>query len=246
MATTISITPGRTWVTGETVTAVKLNDFLTSATIDSADIVPVGTVNASFATTAPTGYVFLAGKTMGNAASGGTERATADTEDLFKLLWDNLADAQAPVSGGRGASAQDDFDANKTITLPDGRGRVFAGFQTMSGTTTNGLLTTPVDGDVLGDTGGAESVTDTNLPSHTHTGTTVSDGAHTHNYFTHATGGASVGNLGDPTSTLSVTGTIATSSAGAHTHTFTTDSAGAGAGHANVQPSLITTFIIKL
>lgn len=162
MATTISITPGRTWVNGETVTAAKLNCFLTEATIDSDDIVPVGTISPSFATTAPTGYIFGAGKTFGNAASSGTERANADTEDLFTLIWNNLADAQAPVSGGRGGSAAADFAANKTITSPDMRGRSLYGLDTMSGTSSANRLTNvgsnPIDGDLLGDTGGDEDL----------------------------------------------------------------------------------------
>lgn len=46
----VTITPGRTWVTGETVTATKLNTFLTSATTDQGAFQTVGaggTFNAS-------------------------------------------------------------------------------------------------------------------------------------------------------------------------------------------------------
>jgi hypothetical protein len=69
------------------------------------------------------------------------------------------------------------------------------------------------------------------LPAHTHTGTTDSDGAHTHiaghNYGlqqgsnTHAI----VDNSNDDG--------IITSSNGAHTHTFTTDSTGSGTAHSH-------------
>jgi hypothetical protein len=64
-----------------------------------------------------TGRVRANGKTIGNAVSGATEFADASTQSLFVFLWN--ADASLSVSGGRGASALADFNANKTITLPD-------------------------------------------------------------------------------------------------------------------------------
>jgi len=70
------------------------------------------------------GWVRKNGGSIGSATSGATERANADTINLYTLLWDNYADAQAPVSSGRGVSAAADFSANKTLTLPDARGRV--------------------------------------------------------------------------------------------------------------------------
>ena len=72
-------------------------------------------------------WLLMDGKTIGDASSGGTARANADTIDLFTLLWDNLADADAPVSGGRGASAVADYGLHKTITLPDARGLALTG-----------------------------------------------------------------------------------------------------------------------
>ncbi len=43
-----TITPGRTWITGETVTAAKLNSFLTGAFADSSSYQDAGgTFNAS-------------------------------------------------------------------------------------------------------------------------------------------------------------------------------------------------------
>lgn len=68
------------------------------------------------------GSVRLNGGTMGNGASGGTERANADTSNLFIFLYIN--DTALTVSGGRTApgttraNAITDFNLNKTITLP--------------------------------------------------------------------------------------------------------------------------------
>lgn len=72
--------------------------------------------------------------------------------------------------------------------------------------------------DTVEETGGAETVTlaTTNLPDHVHTGTTASDGAHTHNVEGSATGGSGGTRIDAQTSGL----TDATSSGGAHTHTF--------------------------
>lgn len=115
----------------------------------------IGDVKSNFSTTAPTGYLPLAGGTIGNAASTGSVRANADTVQLFTLLWNNLADAQAPVSSGRGANAAADYAANKTITLPDMRQRVPMG-KAASGT-----------GSTLGGTGGAIDHTHS-VPAHYH------------------------------------------------------------------------------
>lgn len=97
--------------------------------------VPVGATSGYMGTTAPSGWVLGEGGTIGNAASGASERDNADTNALFNLMWDSFADGEAPVSSGRGGSAQADFDADKTITLLDYRGRSSVGSGTGSGLT---------------------------------------------------------------------------------------------------------------
>ena len=110
--------------------------------------------------TAPTGWLLCEGGTIGNAASTGTARANADTVGLFTLLWDNFDNAQLAVSGGRGANAAADYAANKTIALPDLRGRVPVGLN--AGTF-----------NLNGKTGGEEThvLIEAELAAHTHTGT---------------------------------------------------------------------------
>jgi hypothetical protein len=64
------------------------------------------------------GWILKQNGSIGNAASGATIRANADTVFLYSLLWNSTTNANCPVSGGRGAGAAADFAANKTLTLP--------------------------------------------------------------------------------------------------------------------------------
>jgi len=107
----------------------------------------------------PPGYLFLKGETIGNVGSGATARANIDQASLFVHLWDSLADTEAPVSGGRGASGVIDFNAGKTLTLPDMRQKFPIG-KAAAGT-----------GSVAGGTGGTIDLPHTHTgPSHTHAG----------------------------------------------------------------------------
>ena len=87
----------------------------------------------------PAGWVIMNDGTIGNAASGATTRANADTAALFTRLWTNISNTWAPVSSGRGASAAADFAANKTLTLPRALGRALAGSGAGSGLTARAL-----------------------------------------------------------------------------------------------------------
>ena len=90
----------------------------------SAYAAPTGAVQDFLLTTAPTGWTVLSG-TIGNAASGGTSRANADTEALFTALWNAFSNTVLPIytdTGAvstRGASAAADFAANKRLSLTD-------------------------------------------------------------------------------------------------------------------------------
>jgi len=97
-----------------------------------------------------------------------------------------------------------------------------------------------------GDTGGADDVTltEAQMPSHTHTGTTSEDGAHAHSHF--AMSGAN-GRFVDGGGSGNNTGqTRTTSTAGNHTHTFTTNSTGGDASHENRPPFYALAYIMKL
>lgn len=141
-------------------------------------------------------------------------------------------------------------DDDDTFKLPDFRGRVIG---------------QPGQGDglsnrLMGDIVGAETHTLTGLemPSHLHTGTTTSNGSHTHTvndpghthtqttinddfnnsginppgFTSDSAGSMTWNNINSSTTGITI------NSAGAHTHTFTTNSTGGGQAHNNMQPTL--------
>lgn len=118
--------------------------------------VPTGAYQHYSGVTAPTGWVFADGRTLGSASSGATNHANADALNLYTVLWNNFANAQLPVSGGRGVSAAADFAANKTITIPDLRGRALFGLDNMGGTAANRI--TLISGTTNGAGGGSQTV----------------------------------------------------------------------------------------
>lgn len=116
-----------------------------------------GDVKPTFKNVADSGWVMMNDGSIGSAASGATTRAAADCEKLFQLLWNNIIDAWAPVSGGRGGSAATDWALNKRITLPRTLGRALAGAGAGAGLTAR----------LLGEQAGAEThtLTQAQLPA---------------------------------------------------------------------------------
>jgi microcystin-dependent protein len=225
----------------------------------------------AYTTGAVAEWVRANGRTIGSAVSGGTERANDDTEDLFLHLWDK--DANLAVSGGRGATAAADWAANKTIALPDFRGRVPLGLDDM-GSTAAGRLSGGTfafgSATALGSYGGeaANTLATANLPahnhtastnsngSHSHTGSTSSNGAHSHTYSRSDTSAlAAASNTAAPMFTYSTqntstdgahTHTLNINADGAHTHTVSVGNTGSGTAHNNLQPFILGTAYIKL
>ena len=190
-----------------------------------------GDVKITLKTVADSGWVMFDDGTIGNLLSGATTRANADTINLYSLLWTSTADAQCPVSTGRGASAAADFAANKTIALPKSLGRALAVSGAGAGLTSRAL---------------ALAMGDENLQAHTHTGTTGGQSVgHTHTTTAIQQGGGSNVNANPG---VSITGNFGITSSGTsndHTHSFTTASTGAG-GSQNMQPSIFMNIMVKL
>lgn len=98
-----------------------------------------GDVKMTIKTVADTGWVLMDDKTIGDATSGATGRANADTLALYTLLYNNTVDANCAVSTGRGVSAAADYAAHKTIALPKSLGRALATAGSGSGLTARAL-----------------------------------------------------------------------------------------------------------
>lgn len=182
---------------------------------------------------APAGWILWFG-TIGSTSSGASNRANADTEELYKAVWNTFANGEAAVTGGRGASAAADFAANKPIALPDIRGRVLAALDNLGGTAANRITfgMSGITGTTVGAAGGDER-----MHQHNHG---VTDAGHMHNTpaafspFSFGTGGG-----GSPL--ISGSGfTTSTAFTG-----ISINNAGAGSSQ-NVQPTIMLPYIVKL
>jgi hypothetical protein len=220
-------------------------------TVDPTTILATGDVKVAYGTGILSGFVRANGRTIGSATSGATERANADCTALFQFLWN--ADANLSVSGGRGASAAADWAANKTITLPDARGRTLAGLDDMGNTAAGRLIATyfGTAATVLGAAGGNQSATlfTANLPPYTPAGSVASIFSNGSASFTGSLGlvnGASGSSFpvatnsgGVAIANATVTGTVASTLTG-------TAQGGTSTPFGLVQPTILATIYVKL
>lgn len=186
---------------------------------------PTGMIVPYAGASAPSGWLIANGSTIGNASSGGTARANADTETLFLLLceaWDNTALPIQDSSGGastRGGSCATDYAANKRLPLPDLRGRVPIGSGQDSGLTQR----------VLGVKGGEES----------HSLTAGENG--THDHVERNFNGELYTDLGGTPLRPALHSTEGTDS----TTKLYTSPSGLGTAHNTMQPYIVINFIVR-
>lgn len=225
--------------------------------VDPTTLFQTGMMAIFYGTGVIAGYVRPNARTIGSASSGATERANADCQALYLFLWQ--VDPSLAVSGGRGANALADWNANKTLTLPDFRGCTFAALDDL-GSTPAGRLTATYFGAnpiLLGARGGLESNTldASKLGSHYHSAS-IYDPGHAHSASISTVGvpgppGMGYGGspfvamtTGNPPVTIALNGTgVRVNSANG---LDTTNSAGGGQPHANVQPTLLISPYLKL
>lgn len=142
-------------------------------TVDPTAIMATGDIKARYGTGPLPGFVRANGLTIGNASSGASERANADTQALFIYLCGT--DANLVMTPARSGNCLSDYNANKQLQLPDTRGRVIAGLDDM-GNSAAGRLTSVglgVSSTTLGNAGASETYTlaTSNLPPYTPSGT---------------------------------------------------------------------------
>lgn len=214
-------------------------------TVDETRLAQTGDIKYRYGIGSHPDWLRCNGRTIGSAASSATERANDDCLDLFIYLY--TQDPNLAVSGGRGDNAQSDWEAGKTIALPDARGRTLVTLDDLgtapAGRLTGGLFTFG-NATTLGSYGGEASHVQTlaEMASHNHTatGTMSAAGAFTPTATMGAAGGhahdipyragavyqsgsdilgiAFIGPSG--ANSLGTSGTV-----GAHTHTITVSSA---------------------
>lgn len=185
---------------------------------------------------APSGWLIMNDGTIGSATSGATSRANLDTQDLYELIWNNVSDTYAPVTGGRGASGEADFLANKPLALTKQLGRAVG----ISGA--GASLTSRA----LGLSLGAEThvLAESEMPSHTHT-----QNAHKHTTNVPTSGYAlQNGSAGDLNGTQGGTEGQATTARSdmLNNTTATNNNTGGGGSHNNMQPTAFWNVMIKL
>lgn len=151
--------------------------------IDDNRLAKPGDIIFAFSNAQPReGCVLANGLTIGSVTSGATGRANADCEAAFKWLWQQDQFGLLAVSPSRGASADSDWAANKTIATPDLMGRGVVGMDAMGTTAKNrlaGVTFAAGDQAKLGSYGGAPTrvLVAGNIPAHNHA---VNDPGHLH------------------------------------------------------------------
>ncbi|GJL90072.1 MAG: hypothetical protein DHS20C03_37810 [Minwuia thermotolerans] len=187
----------------------------------------VGDIRMTGRSTPAEGWLFLVGQRIGAIGSG------ADVED------DDLEALFVLASGWPPNSGTEDFASGDTAVLPDLRGRVIAGLDSMGGTAANRLTDSAAD--QPGGSLGAEShqLTIDQMPSHSHG--MGSAGNHSHTYTDVSTGGGSSIQTGSGKGDSAPTRTTSTS--GNHSHSI--NSTGGGQAHPIVQPTALFNIEMK-
>jgi hypothetical protein len=215
--------------------------------VDATTILATGDLKVRYGTGVLSGFVRCNARTIGSSTSGGSERANADTQALFEYLWNT--DANLVVSSGRGGSSIADWSANKTITLPDWRGRALAALDDM-GNSAAGRLTAAGFGVAATVLGAASTPTETktivtaNLPAYTPTGTIAVAG---NTGVTEGATTATIGSGGNTVLTRTAPNATPTFPLTVTSQTFTgTAQGGTSTPVPIVQPTMLATVYLKL
>ena len=192
--------------------------------IDESVKLPTGIIMDFAGTTLPAGWLFCFGQLV--------SRIT------YNLLFDIVGET---YSAG---------DGSTTFGIPDLRGMVTAGKDDMGGVSAD-RLTSPLNGDTLGASGGTEGVilTTAQLPSHTHP-VSVSGGGTFGGTVSltgdHVFGGGGGGlSSGAAYSIGGVTWSGTSSTNVSFTSTGTATATGSGSSHSNLQPTRVLNKIIR-
>lgn len=121
-----------------------------------------GDVLLSLRISSVAGWIPCNDGTIGSASSGATTFAGDAAQALYILLWTNISQTYAPVTGGRGASAAADWAANKPIALTKMLGRALG----VAGGAAGAGLTLRTVGMNVGEE--SHTLTEAEMPLHGH------------------------------------------------------------------------------
>ena len=219
------------------------------ASVDPTTVASTGDIKFRATGETLTGWVKANGQTIGNPTSGASQRANADTQNLYSYLWTNCIDAHCPVIGGRGPSAIADFNGGKQITLPDLRSRIPFGLDDMgavaAGRLQPGNMVGPGDtpttpGGIAGEIN--HTILQAQVPNYALSFTTTVTDTRTWGAQGSGAGGSTFAGLSGATGVnvpVTVTG-------GSITAATTGNSGGSGQGMNVVNNSILGTWFIKL
>lgn len=185
--------------------------------------VPTGVVMPYAGSSAPSGYLLCAGQEVSRTTYASLDSVIGTTYGAY-----------TNGSGGAGTTH---------FRLPDLRGRVAVGRDDMNGSAANRVTTagSGVDGITLGANGGSQThtLTEAQLPSHTHTQV-----AHSHIFYMrdNSTAGTGFRAMSSSGTGDAVNRAVNTS---IENQTASNNSTGSGSAHQNMQPSIILNYIIK-
>lgn len=221
----------------------------TPPSVDATTLIQTGMILPMYGVGPLTGFVRANARTIGNASSGATERANADTANLFAFLYQQ--DANLTVSGGRGASAAADYAANKTILLPDWRGRALAGLDDMGNTSAARMSPAlGVSSTTLGGSGGAPNATlsQGHLPATTYSlnSGSVSVASTRSDIVVNTNGTFQTSPQGGPTTSFFLASAFNTGITSTGTATGTIGPLGSGSAFNTVSPVMLATIYLKL
>lgn len=185
-----------------------------------ANSVPVGVVMDFAGNNAPPNWMLCAGQSLSRAGY----------PELFSVI--------GTTFGGSGGN----------FNIPDCRGRVVAGADSMGGTPANRLGTSGgMSSGSRGGVGGSQTHTLTinEMPSHNHGGATGSPTSHTHSFTINRSNASDSGGTGTVRGGSNLDPLNVTTSNGTN-HTHSISSQGGGQAHRNLQPTIIMNKIIKV
>jgi hypothetical protein len=113
---------------GDNDTSIATTAFVAAATAGGAAWT-TGDVKLTYKGVADPGWILLNEGSIGNASSGATTRANADTVALFTLMWSYSSLSMQDSAGtvvARGANAAADYAFNRRLVLPLSLGRHLA------------------------------------------------------------------------------------------------------------------------